>query len=389
MVRKQRTMEADQLQELLQKCFSEGNDADWRILRIELEKVENKVLRDELFRLGWLEADDFVANEIKMWESILRYHEQEQKRLRVRRLWRYAAAIFIPLLIGSLFFWTQHLKEVSEAVPVSLGQLEPGNRQAILKLGDGELIDLTTVGRDTLLTRNGVTIRLDSSRSVSYQGEIVTGHTVDYNTIIVPRGGEYRLVLADGSVVWLNADSELKFPIAFHGDQRKVFLKGEAYFDVVKNPALPFVVDVAGMEVKVLGTCFNVNAYREDGVFQTTLVSGKVEVHNIGNAERVTLLPDQQAQLKNGHLFVSTVDASACVAWINGKFYFESESLLEIAAQLERWYDVDFFFAREELKHYEFTGVIRRDYTANQILDMITKTTNVHFEIKGRTVVVN
>lgn len=382
-------MEADQLQELLQKCFSDGHEADWRILRIELEKAENKVLRDELFRLGKLTANDLVADAANMWEAISKCQNRGQKHPLLHRWWRYAAVIFIPLLVGSLAFWIQHLKEAPEAVPVFLGQLEPGNRQAILKLSDGEMINLTTVGRDTLLTRDGVTIRLDSSRSVFYQGEAVTGHAVDYNTIIVPRGGEYRLVLADGSVVWLNADSELKFPIAFHGDQRKVFLKGEAYFDIVKNPALPFVVDVAGMEVKVLGTRFNVNAYREDGVFQTTLVSGKVEVRNVENAERVTLLPDQQAQLKDGHLYVSAVDASACVAWINGKFYFESESLLEIAAQLERWYDVDFFFAREELKHYEFTGVIRRDYTANQILDMITKTTNVHFEIKGRTVVVN
>lgn len=383
-------MKADQLQELLRKCLSDGSVEEWKVLQAELEKTENHVLRDELFSLGKLTTTDVVADEQKMWGIIRECRDQKQKRLWSGRSWlRYAAIIFIPLLIGSLSFWMLHWEQVPETKASILGTLEPGYRQAILKLSNGEQIDLTIIRQDTVLTREGMTICLDSSRSIFYEDETVSNRDAEYNTIVVPRGGEYRLVLADGSMVWLNSDSELKFPVVFNGKQRKVFLKGEAYFDVVKNQALPFVVDVAGMEVKVLGTRFNINAYREDGVFQTTLVSGKVEVRNVNNAESIVLLPDQQAQLKDGRLSVSTVDASVYTAWINGKFYFESESLSEIAAQLERWYDVDFFFAREELKRYEFTGVIRRDYTANQILDIIAKTTNVRFEIKGRTVVVN
>lgn len=380
-------MEADQLQELLQKCFSDGREEDWRMLRAELEKAENTVLRDELYRLGKLKADDLTADEGKMWDAVSQCRNEGSNRRKIARTWwRYAAVIAIPLLIGSLYFRMQQLKQDTLDGSLTMAVLEPGNRQAILKLNNGEQIDLAVAGRDTVLERGGVTIRLDSLRGAFYQGEAVANPNAGYNTVVVPRGGEYRLVLSDGSVVWLNSDTELKFPVAFNGGQRKVFLKGEAYFEVAKNPELPFVVDVAGMEVKVLGTRFNVNAYREDGVCQTTLVSGKVEVSN--QSERVVLKPDQQAQLKDGRLSVYPVDATIYTAWIDGKFYFESETLLEIAAQLERWYDVDFFFAREELKDYEFTGVIRRDYTANQILDIIAKTTNVCFEIKGRTVTV-
>ena len=196
------------------------------------------------------------------------------------------------------------------------------------------------------------------------------------------------MVLPDGSMVWLNSDSELKFPMNFAGERRKVFLKGEAYFEVVKNPDMPFIVEVAAMEVKVLGTCFNINASRSDERIQTTLVSGKVEVSDRENARKVVLLPNQRAELKKGCLTVENVDAEEIIAWMQGKFYFESESLEEIATQLERWYDIHFFFSRESLKQEEFTGVIRRDYTANRILEIITKTTNVEFDIKGRTVTV-
>ena len=137
-----------------------------------------------------------------------------------------------------------------------------------------------------------------------------------------------------------------------------------------------------------MGTCFNINASRSDERIQTTLVSGKVEVSDRENARKVVLLPNQRAELKKGCLTVENVDAEEIIAWMQGKFYFESESLEEIAAQLERWYDIHFFFSRESLKQEEFTGVIRRDYTANRILEIITKTTNVEFDIKGRTVTV-
>lgn len=358
------------------------------------EAPERQQLLDEFSHYTFLEnkliAERLCGKDIA-YRSFLR-RRQVYKTHRRRVLWirRVAAALVLGLGISGFFlFLKDNQPAQNTVVPLAAKMtLEPGHRQAVLKMADGERIELGSIGEDTLLTRPGFVARLDASRSVFYSEKAVAGTTMDYHTIQVPRGGEYRLELADGSVVWLNSDSELKFPPAFNNKQRKVFLKGEAFFDVARNPSLPFVVEIGGMEVKVLGTRFNVNAYREDGVFQTTLVDGKVEVRDLQNNRRVVLVPDQQARLKDGQLFVHPVDASVYTAWIEGKFYFESESLLEIVAQLERWYDVEFFFTREELKYYEFTGVIRRDYAAERILDIIAKTTNVKFDIKGRTIMV-
>lgn len=358
------------------------------------EAPERQQLLDEFSHYTFLEnkliAERLCGKDRAYQLFLQRRQVYKTHRRRILRTGGVAATLILGLGISGLFLFQKDNKPKQDTV-VSLAAkktLEPGRPQAVLKMVDGERIELGSIGQDTLLTRPGFAVRLDASRSVFYSEKAEVGATTDYNTLRVPRGGEYRLELADGSVVWLNSDSELKFPPAFNEKQRKVFLKGEAFFDVARNPSVPFVVEIGGMEVKVLGTRFNVNAYREDGVFQTTLVEGKVEVRDLQNDRQVVLLPDQQACLKDGQLFVHPVDASVYMAWIEGKFYFESESLLEIVAQLERWYDVEFFFTREELKHYEFTGVIRRDYAADRILDIIAKTTNVKFDIQGRMITV-
>ena len=380
-------METDHILRLLQKCLSEGQPEDWQQLRKELARGGQEQVQKELFLLGELKPEDLKADPEKLWRQIAACRaEGENRKFRLTKRWRYLAAevlLFITIGVGYL------LRQQKQPVLPSLSALlEPGERKAILKFENGEQIDLGRVASGTLLSRQGVTICLDSLQGITYLPAFSGESEPVYNTIEVPRGGEYRLVLPDGSMVWLNSDSELKFPMNFAGERRKVFLKGEAYFEVVKNPDMPFIVEVAAMEVKVLGTCCNINASRSDERIQTTLVSGKVEVSDRENARKVVLLPNQRAELKKGCLTVENVDAEEIIAWMQGKFYFESESLEEIATQLERWYDIHFFFSRESLKQEEFTGVIRRDYTANRILEIITKTTNVEFDIKGRTVTV-
>lgn len=380
-------METDHIHRLLQKCLSGGRPEDWQQLRKELTREGRKQMLEELFLLGRLKPEDLKADPEKLWRQIAVCRtEGENRKFRLPKRWRYIAAVCL-LVITTGVGYLLRLQKQPASLPLSV-LLEPGQRKAILKFENGEQIDLGAMTPDTLLSRQGVTICLDSLQSITYLPVSPGQAGLAYNTIEVPRGGEYRLVLPDGSVVWLNSDSELKFPMNFVGEQRKVFLKGEAYFEVVKNPAMPFIVEVAAMEVKVLGTRFNINASRSDAGVQTTLVSGKVEVADRENARKVVLLPNQQAELKKGCLTVRNVDAEAVTAWRQGKFYFESESLEEIAAQLERWYDIHFFFSRESLKQEEFTGVIRRDYTAGRILEIIAKTTNVGFDIQGRTVTV-
>ncbi len=380
-------MKTDHIHRLVQKCLSEGCPEDWRQLGKELIREGQEQMLEELFLLGKLKPEDLKADPEKLWRQIAVCRtEGDNRKFSLPKRWRYIAAVFLLVITTGVGYL---LRQQKQPVPRSLSALlKPGQRKAILKFENGEQIDLGMAAPDTLLSRQGVTICLDSLQSITYLPVTQGQAKLVYNTIEVPRGGEYRLVLPDGSVVWLNSDSELKFPMNFVGKRRKVFLKGEAYFEVVKNPDMPFVVEVAAMEVKVLGTRFNINAARSDEGVQTTLVSGKVEVSDQENAGKVVLLPNQQAELKKGRLTVKNVDAGAVTAWRQGKFYFESESLEEIAAQLERWYDIHFFFSRESLKQEEFTGVIRRDYTADRILEIIAKTTNVEFDIQGRTVTV-
>lgn len=378
-------METDQIRKLIQKCLLEGDEEDWQKLAKELRRRENRALWREWKRLGTLKQEDLSVDKEKIWETVKGCQSVGNNRVWWHvHLLRYAAAILIPLTLG-IWGWHEIKQDASRETVVS-ATLEPGQLKAILRLEDGQQIDLSAISRDTVLIHQGMAVRLDSARGLYYSKQQMEVRELSYNTIIVPRAGEYRLVLSDGTVVWLNADSELKYPVNFQPDQRRVFLRGEAYFEVAKNEKQPFIVEVGGMKVNVLGTKFNVNASRVDGCWQTTLVEGKVRVSDGADTDGVVLLPNQQSELKNGHFYVKEVDASVYTAWRDGKFYFESEPLEEIAAQLERWYDVQFFFTRENLRKDKFTGVIRKDYTADQILDIITKTTNVKFEIHGRTI---
>lgn len=196
--------------------------------------------------------------------------------------------------------------------------------------------------------------------------------------------------LNDGTRVRLNADSELRFPVKFVSNERKVFLKGEAYFEVVHDTLRPFRVDVHDdAMIEVLGTEFNINAYPENDEIFTTLVRGKVRVADLQTDSTVVLLPNQQAALSGAGIDVKEVNPEDYITWINGRFYFEKMTLEEILIQLERWYDLQVFWTDEELKFYEFTGAVWRDNTIRQTLDMIEKTTDVRFTVSGRAVTVN
>lgn len=300
--------------------------------------------------------------------------------------WRLSAvACLLCVILGSFWLLTGPGKITEQHL--AKGTLE-NSHQVVLKMSNGKQIVLNQP--EPLNLQEGQRKIQANKKIVDYfHGQMTTTEEeMKYNILSVPNGGEYQVILADGTHVHLNAASELKYPVFFSGDKREVFLKGEAFFDVAKDSEHPFIVKVGPMHVKVLGTRFNINAYRTDGIYETTLTEGKVEVSNQMTTKRVVLSPNQQAQLKDGQLSVREVDASLYTSWINGKFYFEKEFLSEITAQLERWYDIHFFFTREALKQEKFTGVILKDYTIEQILTIIEKTTNVKFSVNGKTVVV-
>lgn len=345
-------------------------------------------VRRTLREVGMMERGNLEFDREKMWRVIEAYRGEGRNARGRHQRWYWAAAVILPLLVvgGMLYFSWQQPKGT---VVASTGVIESGSSRATLVMAGGERVDLASL-TDTLLRQGEVEIRLDSSRGVTYQAGDAKVNKVEYNKIIVPRKGEYQLMLADGSKVYLNSESELRFPTTFSGKERRVFLKGEGYFEVRKDAAKPFIVTVGETDVRVLGTTFNVTAYRDTKTIRTTLVEGAVRVNDRLTGEAVTLAPGLQAEWQGGSFTTRKVNVNAVAAWVDGKFYFEEGATLEeITEQLRRWYDIDFFFTSEDVKHFVFAGVIKKYYTANEIFSIIEKTARVKFTVNGRTVVVS
>lgn len=365
-------------------------DFDYEAFCEMMRSPDNEDLREEFERVRRLTA--LEADKAKMWKQV-QSRMNKNSRYRVKRYLKYAAIIVAFVLAGGTWWMVKENPE--EIISVELSEtsmLSPGTPKAYILFSSGQRMDLTTTGHDTMVMEKGMQVRVGSSGKISYvpgdSGSILKQEIV-YNTIVVPRGGEYKLELADGTLVWLNSDSELRYPVKFVGNQREVQLKGEGYFKVSKNPEKPFRVMVGDMVVKVLGTSFNINAYKDQDNILTTLVSGKVDIQDVTGESLVVMKPNQQVDFRHGQVFVKEVDVARFVSWIDGKFYFNDMTLENIMSQLQRWYDIEVFFTDEKLKSYPFTGVIRRDLTAERIFEIIEKTTQVKFNIKDKRVTVN
>ena len=225
------------------------------------------------------------------------------------------------------------------------------------------------------------------SDSLKYCEEGVKGGE-EYHTLKVPRGGEYTLVLADGSKVFLNAESSLKYPVLFSGDLRKVKLEGEAYFEVKRNPEKPFVVDIGGMQVNVLGTTFGIRAYADEREIRTTLVSGRV---NVSAGKQVyELKPSEQAVFdkQTEAVKVAAVDTELFVGWKDGRLVFDNCSLERILKDLGRWYSFEVFYATSAAKEIPFSLNIRKHEKFAQVLELMQSTGKIQFEINKNTVIV-
>ena len=227
---------------------------------------------------------------------------------------------------------------------------------------------------------------MDTGRYLIYQPQDVTPSGLIYNTLTVPRCCEYRMVLADGTQVWLNSDSELRFPVNFTGNERRVFLKGEAFFQVAKDEMKPFRVETGALEIEALGTQFDVSAYQDDGKWMTTLVEGRVRVSDKDARQTCILEPGKQALLHNNMLTVSDVNVEEITGWKEGRFVFRNMTMENIARQLERWYDVEIGFPDVMVRYYRFTGVMKRYNRLSQLIEMIEETTDVKFQVNGRDV---
>lgn len=313
--------------------------------------------------------------------------QKKSSRSVVRRMIGWAAVLVFPLSVG---LWLLSETGREDEMHRRFSQVaHPGSEKAILKINNRAAVYLGK-GLDTLIiTGNGAKIQADSGNRVSYVIDPAAPvGKEEENQLIVPRGGEYRLTLSDGTKVWLNSASVLTFPTVFAEDLRRVQLIGEAFFEVSPDAGHPFIVVTPKMEVKVLGTSFNVSVYADEEAVHTTLLKGRVEVRTEGG-EPCELNPGEQAYLSGGELTRKEVNTRQFTSWISGKFIFFNTPLEEISKQISRWYDVDIFFSREEVKEIRFTGAMLRFEPLEELIRMIESTGNVRFSVKNKTIVIS
>lgn len=308
-----------------------------------------------------------------------------RQRGRFRRIRNLAAAVVLLLGIGGGWLLFRQPFTDKSVVAVNHKPILPGKAQAVLVLSTGERILLDSLNRE-VKERDGVSIQVTAEGSMTYQSDNPENQTEDlFNQVIIPRGGEYMMQLADGTRVWLNAATEFRYPLAFRGEQRKVYLKGEAYFEVSKDSLHPFIVMADDIQVKVYGTCFNVNNY-DEGKVQTVLVEGAVGMRK--QDREVRLKPGQKGESGGEGIKISEVDPYAYVAWKEGNFVFENERLEEVMDKLARWYDIEIFYIHESSRNIRLSGDMKRYKDIQSLLYYFEQISDVKFEIKGRGVIV-
>jgi len=310
-----------------------------------------------------------------------------------RRFASVAAAVLI-FLVGSTAVWLMSRKNnkvspsLSQVQPPATQQkdLLPGHNKAMLTLSNGAVVDLDDA-RAGKIARQGNAIA-DKAANGELVYKIVEANSPEmvFNTLTTPKGGQFKLVLPDGSEVWLNAASSITYPTSFAGNERKVEITGEAYLEIAHNPAKPFIVNVSGMEVKVLGTHFNINAYNDEAAVKTSLLEGSISLSKGGNA--VMLRPGQQAQMTRDASLkvVNDVDMDEVVAWKNGFFAFNRADLQMVMRQIARWYDVDISYEGKIPERF-FGGKIDRNINASDVLKILAES-KVHFTISDKKIIV-
>ena len=319
------------------------------------------------------------------WEKSWKVME---KKLHERKKfsWKYWGMVASLLGIVLLGTWVFMEKNEKKSPVVVMRGVEPGGVFAELVLPDGKIVELNKDSNNLFLGESGKVLRNENGVLFLTQDSVQL-QKVGYSEIRTPRGGEYQVVLPDNSIVWLNADSKLRFPLTYSGKERRVFASGELYFQVAKDSLSPFRIEVEGLyEVEVLGTEFNVRAY-SDLPSATTLVDGRVLIRDKGT--KVVLKPGEQAvKGKHGEVVVREVDVAPYIAWKQGYFLFEDERLEDILNELARWYDVNVFFENSSVREERFSVDMPRHESFEEVLRLIEQTRSIQIEIEGNNVFV-
>lgn len=339
-----------QVEELFTSVL-DSNTAGQR--NVMLEDSKRTDILDSIFAAGRLAEQPEVAKEIPI------------RRISGRRKWLAAASVLLIISIGA-YLWNASKKTTgnTEGIAKTIA-IAPGSNGAILTLANGTTVVLDSLANGLVATQNGSQVVLNNGQLVYNSVESVDGEPV-FNTMTTPKGRQFKLTLPDGSQVWLNASSSIRYPTIFTGNERTVEVTGEVYFEVAKNKQLPFRVNVnSKAEVEVLGTHFNINSYNNEPSINTTLLEGSVRVSTTGG--QAVLKPGEEAKIATDISVVKNVDTEKVMAWKNGIFNFEGLTLREMMRQIERWYDIEVVY-EDNVPNIEFFGKMSRNTNLDDVL---------------------
>ncbi len=374
-------MDEIKIREILQR-YQEGKCSDEERAWIEswyLQFMDDSETED-------LDTSNMSHAKRKIWSSILSERSVAHSK---RYLYpKVAAAAAVLLVMGIAFYLFRNNSEVQQQEIAAQEEIiRPGGNNAYLTLADGKKINLTDMQEGMTLEQAGMKIVKRSNGELVYEisNSSATGDRLGSNTIETPVGGQYQVVLPDGTKVWLNSSSSLEYPVTFAANERKVTLNGEAYFEVRSNKKKPFRVISEGQTVEVLGTKFNVNTYKDEPAVKTTLLEGSVKV-SLATISKI-LRPGEQASIVGQNIEISSVDTEQVVAWYKGDFVFDGAELKNIMRQISRWYDVEIIY-QHDVGDIKFGGSISRSKDIQEVLKVLSMTKGVNFKVEGRRVLV-
>jgi transmembrane sensor len=354
-------------------------------LKEAIERMKGETIPD------WTEAD-----QLKIWHEFearkVQYKQVQPQKIRIWKKIAVAASLLICASAGLFYFKSlpslNHSIAKNEIHTVRTDR-GPGGNKAILTLADGKRIDLKNARSGAIAMQGKTRIIKSADGKLIYTADTETAAITSsaMNTLTTPRGGQYKLTLPDGSMVWLNAASSLQFPAHFTGGSREVTLNGEAYFEVAKNAKMPFRVKLNRMEVEVLGTHFNIMAYNDEPYIKTTLLEGSVRLTHAGNVQM--LKPGQEGLLSGlaNQFIVRSANIEQAMAWKNGQFIFANENMQSISRKLSRWYDIRVSDNRKD-QGLTYTGAISKYKNVSDVLKMLELTGTLHYKIEDGTVTI-
>ena len=368
-----------------------ANDEEQRTLREWLSvSTRNKKIYDG-FKDGKRLEQKIVESQQINWKNDYQHfitkRQRTRKNRRMKTIIRYAAILTLPIVTAGIFL----LQKNDRQAIVSISEvIKPGEHKAVLITGGGERITLSDSTLSPIQEQNGMIVNVMNNK-VFYtlpEDSLCTQESPIFNTLQIPRGGEYFLTLADGTEVWLNAETEIRYPVQFTGNKRVVYLDGEAYFTVAPDKKKPFTVVSTHASVSVLGTQFNFRAYPDEQDVQTTLVSGSVIMQSEKYKQQIKLVPGEQGVLekRSANLTKQEVNTYLYTAWKDGRFAFRDARLEDLFNILARWYDLSVFYQSPEAKDIRFTGDLNKTDDFKSILKIIEQNERVTFTVNQRTV---